>query len=349
MDINTTVSTIYGLQQTEFEQLFEGEINHATLDTLQHSAQRGDLRSIDLLLNIALRPNKLGLCAEKILFGLFSQEIPAKVDIDKDIQQTCVQLWGIGFTGEDDDQKMLFPSALTYILGSTFPADSDMKLLMEDTFHQFGDARLKDEHAKDLWASDRYITAAEIDATVNKLTSSTPIPSFTVHSTIDLDLLVKNSFAGRLKLLNLESPHYFPVHIDEHWVLFGLYRDPQSNENKAVIFNSFPQLRGYTENAWKLALIANAVGVSDEHITTISNELQSETRTTTKNACGVFVCAALKHLAATDNALSPSDTLHQFVENFESLPEEDKLRFNMNQRRQSYGNLLFQVLDDLAQ
>ncbi|MBO1929103.1 hypothetical protein J4731_09185 [Providencia rettgeri] len=76
-----------GLTIEQFNGLFEKYFPEA-LASLAESAGNGNLESIDLLHNIALRQDNEGRKAENILFDLFSGKLPAKKGIDKEIQET---------------------------------------------------------------------------------------------------------------------------------------------------------------------------------------------------------------------------------------------------------------------
>lgn len=68
-----------GLTIEKCRGLFEKNISPEALASLAESAGDGNLNSIDLLHNIALRQNPAGKNAENILFDLFSGKLPAKI------------------------------------------------------------------------------------------------------------------------------------------------------------------------------------------------------------------------------------------------------------------------------
>ncbi|EOE5320226.1 hypothetical protein [Providencia rettgeri] len=92
---STKLSTYFIAELTveQFNGLFDKEIASETLSSLAKSASNGNLESIDLLHNIALRQDSEGRKAENILFDLFSGKLPAKKGIDKEIQETSKKLY----------------------------------------------------------------------------------------------------------------------------------------------------------------------------------------------------------------------------------------------------------------
>ncbi|TOM56986.1 hypothetical protein CGH73_27160, partial [Vibrio parahaemolyticus] len=76
------------LTTQQFYGLFDKDIPQETLDSLAKSSGEGNLNSIDLLHNLALRQDSVGKQAQNILFDLFSGKLPAKKGVDKEIQET---------------------------------------------------------------------------------------------------------------------------------------------------------------------------------------------------------------------------------------------------------------------
>lgn len=312
----------------QFNGLFDKEIAPETLDSLAKSASDGNLESIDLLHNIALRQDSAGKNAENILFDLFSGKRSAVKGIDKEIQKTSQVL----YQSKHHREAFKHPSKLLYIIGSTLEKLDD-KIELTHLFAQNLPPVLG--HESDLWGNNRMITSDEIGSTDKRETGSSTM--LTVNSPIGLmqnneNLLydiVSQKIISQQPLSQLEL---FPVNINNnHWVLFVLYQDEVKNEIKGMVFNSFYELD--SEAKQKIAQAAELAGAKKIHY--IEKNIQQYV----PNGCGLFVHQAIKELTE-QTPTDPIKALMQFLSSFSEKTSEEQQQFNIQKRRQLYSSYL---------
>ncbi|MTB47463.1 hypothetical protein GKR47_17690 [Providencia sp. wls1950] len=321
---------ISGLTTEQFNRLFDEEINPETLDVLGKQAGNGDLNSIELLHNIALRQGSSGKKAENTLFDLFSGKQPAKKGIDKEIQKTSEALYQLytdkKLANHFDDSKLKKPSKLLYIIGSS------IKNLMD----KIGLSTLlfKDDRTEStLWDTNRMVTSDEIDSenkALNALPSNITINSAMPLTLSGLDFLKENIEQKEKNSQGLNQLELFPVNVHEHWILLALYRDQLTQKTDSVVFNSFtglaPEIREQLMDA------AQVVGAGD-NMTFIEGNIQQYV----PNGCGLFVLEAIKKL--TENTQQdPIDILKTFHKNFPEKSVEEQQEFNIQNRRELFSN-----------
>ncbi|MEZ2681900.1 MULTISPECIES: ElaD/SseL family deubiquitinase [Providencia] len=335
---STKLSTYFIAELTveQFNGLFDKEIASETLSSLAKSASNGNLESIDLLHNIALRQDSEGRKAENILFDLFSGKLPAKKGIDKEIQETSKKLYQLHLNTKTKkhlkDSKLTTPSKLLYIVGSAIEKVIDRlgltKLLMKN-----------EPTESTLWDNNRMTTSDEIDAS-NKNNPTLP-SNMTVNDSIGLTQSGYNLLAEIIeqKVLNsntLNQFELFPINVnDNHWILFVLYQaDPihqsANNKRKCILFNSYDNVS--TDIRKEITVAAKKGGVTEEDITYIEGNIQQNV----PNGCGLFVIAAMKQL--TENIQQdPYKTLKQFHQDFLNKTIYEQEQFNLHERRQLFS------------
>ncbi|MEQ4662072.1 ElaD/SseL family deubiquitinase [Providencia rettgeri] len=332
-----------GLTIEQFNGLFEKNISPEALASLAESAGNGNLESIDLLHNIALRQDNEGRKAENILFDLFSGKLPAKKGIDKEIQETSKKLYQLHLNTKIKkhlkDSKLTTPSKLLYIVGSAIEKVIDKisltKLLMKN-----------EPEESTLWDNNRMTTSDEIDSS-NKNNPTLP-SNMMVNSPIGLiqsgdNLLAEIIEQKAPESVKLKQFELFPINVnDNHWVLFVLYQaDPihqpadnnqsANNKRKCILFNSYDNVS--TDIRKEITVAAKKADVAEEDITYIEGNIQQQV----PNGCGLFVVEAIKQL--TENTQQdPYDTLKEFQEIFIKKTMAEQKEFNIQNRRQLYSN-----------
>ena len=312
----------------QFNGLFDKEIAPETLAFLAKSASYGNLESIDLLHNIALRQDSVGKNAENILFDLFSGKRSAVKGIDKEIQKTSRVL----YQSKHHREAFNHPSKLLYIIGSTLEKLDD-KIELTNLFVQNLPPVLGNE--SNLWANNRMITNDEIDSTnKEKIETSAKL---TVNSPFGLARNDENQLSDIIAQKIISQDHInqlelFSVNIDNnHWILFVLYQDEVNNEIKGVVFNSFHELAPETKQ--KMTQAAELAGAKSIHY--IEKNIQQYV----PNGCGLFVHQAIKELIEHTPA-DPVEVLKQFQFSFLEKTIEEQQQFNIQKRRQLYSSYL---------
>lgn len=323
----------------QFNGLFDKEIAPETLAFLAKSASDGNLESIDLLHNIALRQDSVGKNAENILFDLFSGKRSAVKGIDKEIQKTSRVL----YQSKHHREAFNHPSKLLYIIGSTLEKLDD-KIELTNLFVQNLPPVLGNE--SNLWGNNRMITCDEIDSS-NKNNPTLP-SNMMVNSPIGLiqsgdNLLAEIIEQKAPESVKLKQFELFPINVNNnHWVLFVLYQaDPihqpadnnqsANNKRKCILFNSYDNVS--TDIRKEITVAAKKADVAEEDITYIEGNIQQQV----PNGCGLFVVEAIKQL--TENTQQdPYYTLKEFQESFIKKTMAEQKEFNIQNRRQLYSN-----------
>lgn len=319
-----------GLTTEQFNRLFDEEINPETLDVLEKQAGNGNLNSIELLHNIALRQDPSGKKAENILFDLFSGKQQAKKGIDKEIQKTSGVLYQLytdnKLASHFDDSKLKKPSKLLYIIGSSIKNLMDKIRLSSLLFKD-------DKTGSTLWDTNRMVTSDEIDSAnkvLNALPSNVTINSAMPLTLSGLDFLKENIEQKEKNSQGLNQLELFPINVHEHWIFLALYRDQLTQKTGSVVFNSFtglaPEIREQLMDA------AQVVGAGD-NMTFIEGNIQQYV----PNGCGLFVLEAIKKL--TENTQQdPIEILKAFHEDFPEKSIEEQQQFNIQNRRELFSN-----------
>ncbi|HEM6890267.1 TPA: hypothetical protein U2I30_001686 [Providencia rettgeri] len=318
------------LTTQQFYGLFDKDIPQETLDSLAKSSGEGNLNSIDLLHNLALRQDSVGKQAQNILFDLFSGKLPAKKGVDKEIQETSKVL----YQSAHHQAVLSKPSKLLYIIGSALNNIAD-KLSLTRLFMEpdnIKPAAPKPLAESNLWCDNRMQQSDEL---YSNLISDDYLALFSVNYPLDISednaALLKTTIEEIKRQSNfLNKPEIFPINTGAHWVLFMLYHDVTDNKVKSFVFNSYHQLP--SEIKQTITECAKEAGIQSD-IEYIEGNIQENV----PNGCGLFVIEAVKQLAETTTK-NYVETLKNFKNNFLALPLAEQQQFNQSSRRQLYGN-----------
>ncbi|EIC84476.1 deubiquitinase SseL [Serratia sp. M24T3] len=201
---------------------------------------------------------------------------------------------------------------------------------------------------KELFLTNRYIHAAELDAFSKKLNADYPNPNIKFHEAREIKITNSNGINEPIfdNLLTRSfinnsardfTANFAPILLNDHWYLFGTYYD-QNGIKSALIFDSqakvnSEQTKGYFD---KLAEECGVIG----DMPPISEELQGNV----PNGCGLFVAKAMENLAAANND-KYALTLRNWTRAFELESEEYQQLFN----RQGRAELINTLGDALVQ
>ncbi|OSN06416.1 hypothetical protein AU512_15140 [Lonsdalea iberica] len=327
------------LDINQFDELFSNNISREALSLLGQSATEGNLDSIDILFNLALRSDDIGNQSEKILFDLFSGETKGKKGIDKDIQQASLNLYYTAIKAKEknniDMEKLYSPSGLLYMAGSAMPSKiqrQEASDLFTSVFSSQSSEEQFDE--SDVWCSNRMVNTDELYAAIKNMHNDDVSINFPISLSHAVDNI--NSLSEQLAEM-MTTPHFldktelFPINTGEHWVLFGLYKDKSDGNIKGFVFNSTIELREDVKEKFNSA--ADLAGVySEKNLTFINGNMQENV----PNGCGVFV-AVLAGCLSTQPRLDPLDVLMNFIKEFNGWPAYDQAIFNIESRRQMYA------------
>ncbi|TCV99792.1 ElaD/SseL family deubiquitinase [Biostraticola tofi] len=342
------VAINYQLTNCQFSSLFTDTLEERTLEDLTQSASNGNLKSIDLLLNLALRQDPIGAQAEGILFDLFAGKRASYLGGDSDIQKASLVLYNLACADKAsnnvDMHKLHSRSKLLYLAGS---AMSDVTKKRELTQVLLGENIAQSQNEQiaehDLWGSNRMLTTDDINAAMKNiaqrgdhLSLNYPIGLTCAQTS---ENLLSTQIADKITNMDfLEKPEYFPLNTGGHWILFGLHKDESSGSIKTVVFNSSGELDSTTKA--KLIDAAKMAGVTDEiDFTFIEKNIQD----LVPNGCGLFVTKALD-LIADAQGIDPVLILERFAEKFVNRPAEEQSIFNIEYRRQLFEHHLAQSI-----
>lgn len=337
----------YQLNAEQFNSLFTSNVDIRTFDIIGKSAADGNLNCIDILHNLALRHDDVGKKSENILFDLFSGKTKGKIGIDEEIQQASLKLYEAASDAKnknnEDMNKFYYPSKLLYIAGSAMKnttqkqdvsiifRERDRPQSLHEQFDNF-----------DLWSNNRMLMTDEISAAMNELTSNAN--DFSLNFPIGLiepvnkSNMLSEQIADKIQYDNmLDNTEVFPINTGEHWLLFVLYKNEINRNTECVIFNSLCELSDDIKN--HLITSAKIAGVTEKNIEFINGDMQENV----PNGCGVFVVKAAELLSNTPER-KPVDIINDFIEDFSKLPAEDKILFNIHNRRQLYEHSVVDML-----
>ncbi|MGL5388954.1 MAG: ElaD/SseL family deubiquitinase [Enterobacterales bacterium] len=333
-DMTVDAASYYRLSKPQFDNLFTDNIRTDTMESLAQSAANGNLDSIDLLHNLALRKDTVGEQAENVLFDLFSGKITGKIGVDRDIQQASLKLYQIAFKNEDYKIRFSSPTRLLYMAGSAM-SELAQKQALSRLF--VGDQQAQVPHEQtgelDWWSPARMLTTDEISAAMNKMPHpdcSLNFPSALVDpvnsSNILGDLIAEKIRSTYLGFL--DKPEFFPINTGDHWVLFVLHRDQSdSGAVKAVVFSSASNLTPETKAKLnQAAAIASGDGNS---VTFVEEHIQKHV----PNGCGIFVIWMMEQIIAHPEC-DPGAAAEKFADEFMRKSPEEQTNFNIQFRRQ---------------
>lgn len=335
-DMTVTAASCYQLSKLQFDNLFTNNIDNDTMALLAQSAANGNLDSIDLLHNLALRKDTVGEQAENVLFDLFSGKNPGRIGVDRDIQQASLKLYQITFKSEDDKIKFSSPTRLLYMAGSAM-SELAHKQALSRLFVGDQQAQVPHEQIEELdwWSPTRMLTTDEIFAAMGKMPHTDCSLNFPTRLVDPVDS--SNILSAQIteKSLNpsqsqgfLDKPEFFPINTRDHWVLFVLYRDQSDNGAvKAVVFNSASNLTPETKA--KLNQAAAIASGDNNSVTFVEEHIQEHV----PNGCGIFVIWMMEQIIAHPKC-DPGATAKKFADEFMRKSPEEQTNFNIQFRRQ---------------
>jgi len=344
MKINTVNNDFYNTK--EFNSLFAKTISPETIKSLQTSASNGDLRSIELLNNLALRSDESGKLAEKYLFDMFSGTIPTdnQSSVAENIQDSALMLYQLSvddkMKNNTDMHKLHTPSKLLYMAGAG--ADLGERLSLSRVFSQGHSAHSQHEQIDDidLWNPARMLSTDEVNAAIKQHTRhyNTPeinYPIGLIHPDSHENMLSQQIVDQFGHDSFLEQPEFFPVNTGEHWITFGLYKDDFA-QTHAVICNTgnilSPEIKQHLIDSSLLA------GVTDPgNIVFLEKNIQEHI----PNGCGLLTIEAMKQLME-NNFQSPNETLEHFLFSFTQVSVAEQERYNLENRYRIYAETYLQ-------
>lgn len=339
-DMTVDAASCYRLSKTQFDNLFTDKIDTDTMVSLAQSAADGNLDSIDILHNLALRQDTAGEQAEKVLFDLFSGKSLGKTGVDRDIQQASLKLYQITF--KDNSYRFRFnsPTRLLYMASSAM-SDLAQKQELSRQFVGEQQAQVPYEQTGELdwWSPARMLTTDEISAAMKKMPHtdcSLNFPTGLVdpfeNSNILGELIAEKGFDSSQGFL--DKPEFFPINTGDHWVLFVLHRDQSDNDAvKAVVFSSAGNLNSDTKA--KLTQAAALAGGDDNSVTFVEKHIQDNA----PNGCGIFVIWMMKQIIANQEC-EMGAVAEKFVDEFMKKSQEEQANFNIQLRRQLHEDCL---------
>lgn len=330
----------------EFSSLFSEIIPTETIESLKISASNGNLRSIELLNNLALRTDEAGRLAEKYLFDMFCGTIPTdnKSDVVKNIQDSALMLYQLSandkIKNNTDMHKLRSPSKLLYMAGAT--AEMGERLSLSRLFSQCHSAYSPHEQVDDvdLWNPARMISTDEVNTALKSYTRlyNTPEINFPIG------LIHPDSHENMLSLqlgelckhhLFLEKPEFFPINTGEHWIIFGLYKS-NNGHPQAIICNTGNPLSSQTKQHLNDA--AHLAGITDpDDILFLEQDIQNHI----PNGCGLLTVEAMKRLME-NSFQSPNETLENFLSSFTQVSVTEQERYNLENRYRIYAETYLQ-------
>ncbi len=339
MKIHTVNDDYYNIKN--FSNVFSETIAPETIESLKTSASEGNLRSIELLNNIALRSDVSGRLAEKYLFDMFCGTIPTdnKASVVENIQDSALMLYQLSVNNmmknNTDMHKLRTPSKLLYMAGTA--ADTGERLSLSRIFSQQHSAHSQHEQIDDvdLWNPARMLSTDEVNAAIKAYTRlhNTPeinFPIGLIHPDSHENVLSQQIIDQSGHHSFLEQPEFFPVNTGEHWITFGLYKYNDAQPH-AVICNTGNTLS--PEIKQHLIDTSNLAGVIDpDNIVFLEKNIQDHV----PNGCGLLTIEAIK-LLIENNFQSPNEILEDFLSSFTQISVAEQERYNLENRYRIYA------------
>lgn len=337
----------YYIDMQKFGNLFSEAITTETVELLKKPASDGDLNSIELLHNLALRQDKYGKQAENILFDLYiGQPFSDKNrGVVKKIQDAALALYRIsvdkGMKNNTDMHKLRTPSKLLYMAGAA--ADIGEKMTLSRLYNQPQRAYSQHEQLdeQDIWDPARMITSDEINAVIkfyarnnNMPASNFPIGLINPHS--HENMLSQQINSQKESGCSFKPAEFFPINTGDHWVTFGLYRSPEDGQLHAVTCNTANPLSSQTKK--HIIDSAQLAGVKNlNHIVFLEKNIQDNI----PNGCGLLTVNAIKALI-DNNFQSPVEILETFLSSFSQYSVEEQEWYNLQNRYHIYSETYLQ-------
>lgn len=345
--MNVETSNNHYFDIPTFSRLFSEKVDSETILSLKKTAIEGDLHSIELLNNLALRQDESGTLAENILFDLFCKQTLSNAGSDviqevKDCALRLYQLSGERTTKDNNDmQKLRTPSKLLYIAGSA--ANADEKTSLSQIFTQGANAFSQYEQVEDndIWGTARMISTDEINHALrsyfhpnNKKEINYPIGLINPHSH---ENMLSQQIIEKIEYnTTIEKPEFFPLNTGDHWITFGLYPSSDNTQLHAVICNTADDLSLQTKQ--HIIDTAQLAGVTDlANIVFLEKNIQDHI----PNGCGLLTIEAIKLLIENDFQ-SPTKVLETFLSSFTQMPAEEREQYNLQNRYRVYAETYLQ-------
>ncbi len=354
--------------------LFINNINNLDLKTLDWGRLQADMRSghslaIKILLKLlsGVEGDALVIAnrAEQLLFDAFSGLIKGVDNLPDLIQSACFQLWltlrrpdcttndlvessGLSARFNRPSKLLYMSGAGAYSAGNLVEFKQIQRIFGQSLEFNHFDTTLKSD---DLFDSDRSITAQEIDTLGARLDNRLnnrrvsrgfncamplnrhqDIVAFLDHWAIKLEPRLFRAS----RIANLRGEEYFPLSIENHWVLLCLFvRHLEGVVGPAlphaVVFSAS---KGYAKRSDFLTLM-RSLGVRSNCV----NFVQADLLDLTPNASGVYVAYAMQ--ALVDSQLALGDIcLENFMNRITRWPQQERIDFNLFFRRQLLGACL---------
>ncbi|MGV6873681.1 Ulp1 family isopeptidase [Pseudochelatococcus sp. B33] len=280
------VSYISGLTTAHLESLLNPTtpLDDKAISILHANAADGDADSIELLVNLAARPDKIGAEAENILFDLFSGKPDTDAGIhsigpgvDTEIARQSLRLiegfgrtlslsaWGKAtpvLSGDEDKGRaadVTSPPKLLYMAGAATQAGSEIhrKVVADivgeargvdssaDMDEAFPKKQPTSDEREDPWSKARFLSVPEVTTGLAAVAKQSPGTLACVEAAFGNGLLTNP--ANLLKAFgNGEKLLFVPLQHNSHWLSLVIYKDTNDdNKPKAVLFDS---IGGYYED-----------------------------------------------------------------------------------------------------
>lgn len=332
----------YSLDMNKYGDLFSEKINPETIQSLKKTASQGDLNSIELLSNLALRQDEHGRHAENILFNLFISTAHSNKNhnVTKKIQDASLALYRLSINGRmqnnTDMHKLQTASRLLYMAGPT--ASSDEKKSLSRIFTEESNAYSPFEEfdEDDIWDPARKMTTDEVNTAIKLCTRRYNTPEINFPIGLINPHNQENILSLQIKDMKespgfLSEPEFFPINTGDHWIVFGVYQTAHDATPQAIIFNSANPLSPEIKNHIIDAAITAGVTPPD-NILFLEQNIQEHV----PNGCGLFTIEAMKRLMENDFQ-SPIDVLETLLSSFNQLSVEEQTRYNLQNRYQIYA------------
>ncbi len=321
--------------------------NRLLLGELKERARRNDTASIEYLFTLACEAGDRGSEAEDFLFDLYRGKEPGDNGLREQIGKDSLRLFTLVQQRNQNTRRestdiwelpvsLLLMAAFEAQSGSEQQAELFEKLMNSSPFLHYAND-LEENTAASALATNRFISAAEIDAFSNALevdSTLTLYPAAQVSQSEVTDsnqrrvlLLQKSpdadsrrmSFGGACDAsdgipASEPAASFIPLLFRDHWILFGWFINADE-QKEAIVLDSLHYLNKDEKNY--LVDLAHRCGVGQQHgVTFIDDNLQENA----PNACGLIVAKAMESLAGDSlprvGKAYPTETLRSFAGQF---------------------------------
>ncbi|MCO7223012.1 ElaD/SseL family deubiquitinase [Pleionea sp. CnH1-48] len=362
------VSQIYGISQQSFDELFGApeNISPKAFTELKESAKSGNVNSIDLLQNMALRNDYMGFAAEQALYDVYTGEAYLSCDeaidneyiakevhdsIRDDIQSSSLKMFELMESPEfkQNNENNRLPKSVLYMASKEVSSGSETHQQINETLTESLGLQSQNVYEQvgkdDFSCNGRFVTHDELDERTKDMSSI--FDNISINSPISLidpqtksnqlaDILFEKSQTQGNQFL--DKPEVFPINVGNHWILCVASKD-ENGEIELTAFDSKPSSNrlAMAELKERLQDVSDSIG-GQKGIIYIEKDLQSHV----PNGCGLFVSAAIDELGVHyDEEKSPSDVLKSMVDDFQTYSKEEMETFNREQREELLKGIFF--------